>query len=80
MNWILFAIIGAACGWVTAGPGSDKKGAEVLGSMAVGAIAAIVLAFLVGFVFSALFLLVKIAFVVFGVLVLLALLGAGKSD
>ena len=48
--------------------------------MAVGAVTALLLGWLVSFLFGFLFLLAKILCVVFGVLVVLALMGAGKSD
>ena len=80
MNWVLFAILGAGCGWLTSGPLSGKRDANVIGAMAGGAIAAVLLGVLVSFVFSALFFLIKITYIVFGVLIVLALLGAGDSD
>ncbi len=48
--------------------------------MAVGAVVALLLGWLVSFLFGFLFFLVKLLCVVFGVLVVLALLGAGKSE
>jgi uncharacterized membrane protein YeaQ/YmgE (transglycosylase-associated protein family) len=77
MNWLLFITLGAACGWLAAG---DKKGGQVLGSMAVGALGAVLVGFVVTFVFAALFFLLKVVLVIFGALLLLSLLGSGKSD
>ena len=80
MEWLLFIAIGAGCGFVSARSRGASKTGDVMGSMAVGAIAAIVLGVLVTFVFSFLFFLAKVACVIFGVLLVLALLGVGKSD
>jgi len=80
MNWILFIVLGAGCGWLSAGPLSGRKDGNVVGGMAVGAVVALLLGWVVSFLFGFLFFLVKILCVVFGVLVVLALLGAGKSE
>jgi len=80
MNWLLFIVLGAGCGWVSAGLIRGKKGTEVLGSMAVGAIGAVIVGVLVTVVFAALFFLLQVALVIFGALLLLALIGAVKSD
>jgi len=80
MNSFLLIILGAGCGWLSAGPLSGKKDGNVVGAMAVGAVTALLLGWLVSFLFGFLFLLAKILCVVFGVLVVLALMGAGKSD
>ena len=80
MNWFLFIILGAGCGWLSAGPLSGKSDGNVGASMAIGALSAVVIGVLVTFVIAALATLVKLAIVVFGVLIVLALLGAGKSD
>jgi hypothetical protein len=57
-----------------------SKGGNVVGSMARRAVAAVLLGVLVSFVFFALFFLVKVICVLFGVLILLAMFGAGDSD
>ena len=80
MHWFLYIIIGAGCGWLAADPWGGKKKGKVLPSMAVGAVGGVAIGVVVGFVFSALILIVKVLCVVFGVFVLLALLGVGKSD
>lgn len=80
MNWLLFIVIGAGCGWVSAGLRGGKKGADLLGPMALGAVAAVVVGVVVTVVFAALLFLLKVVLVIFGVLLLLSLLGAGKSD
>lgn len=80
MHWLLFAILGAGCGWLSATTRGGNQGGKVIAPMVIGAIAAVALSALVSFVFSALFFLVKVACVVFGVLVVLALFGAGDSD
>jgi uncharacterized membrane protein YeaQ/YmgE (transglycosylase-associated protein family) len=80
MNWLLFIILGAGCGWVSAGPLSGKKDGNLIAAMAVGAGAGLLFGWLVSVLFGFLFLLAKLLCVVFGVLIVLALLGAGKSE
>ena len=77
MNWLLYIGIGAGCGWLSA---AAKKDGEVVGSVAAGALAGLVLGVAVSFLFAFLFFVAKLLCVVFGVLIVLALLGAGKSD
>ena len=80
MNWFFLIILGAGCGWISAGPLSGKKDGNVVGAMAVGALAALLLGWLAGILFGLLAFLVKLLCVVFGVLVVLAFLGVGKSE
>jgi hypothetical protein len=77
MNWLLFIILGAGCGWISARSSGEKA---VGGSVVAGALAGIVLGVVVTIAFAFLFFIAKVILVVFGVLVVLALLGAGKSD
>jgi hypothetical protein len=76
MSLLLFIFLGAGCGWMSAASADGKPG----GSVVAGAIGGLLLGLVANFVFGFLFFLVKVAFVVFGVLILLALLGAGDSD
>ena len=80
MNLFLFILIGAGCGWISAGPLSGNKGGNVVGSVAAGAIGGLVIGLVVSFVFGFLFFIAKLASVVFGVFILLAVLGFGDSD
>jgi len=80
MTWFIFILIGAACGFASAGLKGGKRGSGLLVAVVEGAVTALIIWVVLKLVLKMVFSFLPILIAIVGVLFVLSLLGVGKKS